>query len=122
MNFRPYLLEEFRLFVQKKLNVKTSRCVDSVIVFESDLFANSDDIVKALKKKYPKIQFKSINPKKMSSLNDVIKEVSCAKALISFHSSYNVLSLFQKPGSGLLELFPHGLDESTLSQFTKLAP
>ena len=32
-----------------------------------------------------------------------------------------MLSLFQKRGSGLLELFPHGLDESTLSQFAKLA-
>jgi len=122
MNFRPYLLEEFRRFVQKKLNIKTSKCaVDTVIVFESEMFGNSEDIVKTLKKKHPKIQFKTINPKKMSSLNDVIKEVSCAKALISFHSSYNVLSLFQKSGSGLLELFPYGLDESTLSQFAKLA-
>ena len=76
MNFRPYLLEEFRRFVQKKLNIKTSKCpVDSVIVFESEMFGNSDDIVKTLKKKYPKIQIKTINPKKMSSLNDVIKEV-----------------------------------------------
>ena len=76
MNFRPYLLEEFRRFVQKKLNIKTSKCaVDTVIVFESEMFGNSEDIVKTLKKKYPKIQFKTINPKKMSSLNDVIKEV-----------------------------------------------
>ena len=36
-------------------------------------------------------------------------QVSCAKALISFHSSYNVLSLFLKRRSGLLELFPYGL-------------
>ena len=36
-------------------------------------------------------------------------QVSCAKALIAFHSSYNVLSLFLKRRSGLLELFPYGL-------------
>ena len=76
MNFRPYLLEEFKRFVQKKLNIKTSKCaVDTVIVFETEMFGNSEDIVKTLKKKYQKIQFKTINPKKMSSLNDVIKEV-----------------------------------------------
>ena len=75
MNFRPYLLEEFRRFVQKKLNFKAAKCIESVIVFESELFENSNDIVIKLKEKYPKIQFKTINPKKISNLNDVIKEV-----------------------------------------------
>jgi len=121
MNYQPYMLEEFRQFVLSKLNIKTNKCPPNlIIVFESEHFANYEAVVNALKKKYPKLQFISINPKKMSSLTDLIKKVSCAKALIAFHSSYNVLSLFLKRRSGLLELFPYGLDESTLSQFSKL--
>jgi len=122
MNYQPYVLEEFRKFLLHKLNIKTNKCPpDLIVVFESEHFANSEIVVKALKEEYPKFQIKSINPKKMPTLTDVIKEVSCAKALISFHSSYNVLSLFQKGSSGLLELFPYGLDESTLPQFSKLS-
>ena len=76
MNYQPYMLEEFRQFVLSKLNIKTNKCPPNlIIVFESEHFANSEAVVNALKKKYPKLQFKSINPKKMSSLTDLIKKV-----------------------------------------------
>ena len=76
MNYQPYLLEEFKNFVLSKLNIRASKCPPNVVlVFESEFFANSDEIVKALKRKYPKLHFKPINPKKLSNLNDVIKEV-----------------------------------------------
>merc|ERR1711976_50526 len=52
---------------------------------------------------------------------ELIEKVSCARVLLTFHSPYLIAAIFLQLHSGVLELFPYGLDEATLPQFATLA-
>lgn len=120
INFQPHLLESFRNFVLKKLNIQPKPLYD-VLIFENELFANSEEILNHLKSSHKNLKIKTFDPSKTPILK-VIRDVSCSRSLISFHSPFNVFSLFlnKDTSKGLLEIFPPGLDESSCGQFHKL--
>ena len=121
VNFRPHLLENFREFVIGKLtgaDGKNKQQFD-VVIFESDKFKNAHEIKTLLQHNF-KLKVQTVNARS-GAIGDLIQIVSNSKVLIAFVDPINILSLFLSRLSGILEIFPYGLDESSFPKVSSLA-
>ena len=122
INLRPHLIEEFRQFVLRQLEI-TENAPNShqVMIFTSKKFKNPQEIQATLAQQF-KLDVTLQDPTQIAT-PDLIRKVSHSSILIGFQDPYNILSLFlpKSSTSGVFELFPFGLDESTLPQVSGLA-
>ena len=118
VNFRPHLLENFREFVIGKLTGKNKQQFD-VVILENEKFKNAHEIKTILQHNF-KLKVQTVNARS-ETVVDLIQIVSNSKVLIAFVDSINVLSLFLSRLSGILEIFPYGLDESSFPKVSSLA-
>lgn len=115
------LFRDFRQFVLAKLNIKNVKLTNEVVVLLSHGLKNPQDLQTAVQKINPGLKVTMIDPRNETSTTpEMIQKVARAKLLIGFHGKFNVLTLFLPPKSGLLELFPYGLDQVSLSSFATL--
>ena len=123
INFRPHLIETFRQFVIRKFkqnpNNEVEKFLFDAVIFDSDKFKNSQEI-KALLQQQFKLKVNIVDPKNKST-EELINLVSTSRVLIAFTGSVNIFSLFlQRLNCGVLELFPFGLDETSLPHISTL--
>ena len=117
------IIKQFTDYISNKIGItSTTKDSDYVILFsrESDrLILNELELIFSIATTFNlRVVRLSLESNK---LDDIIKQIQTSIGIISMHGSILVLSMFLKPGSFVIELFPYGINPEHYTPYKTLA-